>query len=143
MMETQTKTLITVSAIISAGIKTVWECWTTPAHIVKWNNASNDWHTPRAENDLRVGGKFLSRMESRDGRTGFDFTGVYKAVKPMELIEYEIDDGINVRIAFSAGGKGTTVVESFEAESTHTTEQQQGGWQSILNNFKKYVEGIL
>ena len=140
-METKEKTIITVQATIQAPVEKVWDCWTNPKHIVQWNAASDDWHTPKAENDLRTGGKFTSRMEAKDGSMGFDFEGVYDEVKINERIVYTIGDGRQVQIAFDSNGNETTVTERFEAENTHTIEQQQFGWQSILHNFKKYVEG--
>ena len=139
-METTNQTLITVETTVKAPVEKVWKFWTTPEHIIKWNNASDDWHTPFAENDLRVGGKFLSRMEAKDGSFGFDFGGVYDKVKENELIEYTIGDGRKVFNNFSVKGNETKVVETFEAESTHSIEMQKGGWQAILDNFKKYVE---
>lgn len=142
-MATQEKTVITVENIINAPIGKVWECWTKPGHITKWNNASDDWHTPHAENDLRAGGSFVSRMEAKDGSMGFDFGGVYDAVIPNEYIEYTIGDGRKVKVTFSAQGDSTSVVESFEAENMNSVELQRGGWQAILNNFKKYVENNL
>ena len=132
--------LITVENTVNAPVEKVWECWTSPEHIIKWNNASDDWHTPHAENDLRVGGKFLSRMESKDGSMGFDFNGVYSEVKEHELIAYAIEGGRKVRITFSPVLEGTRVAESFEAENENSIELQRGGWQSIMDNFKKYVE---
>jgi len=139
-METQEKTVITVENSINVPVEKVWEYWTKPEHIIKWCNASDDWHTPRAENDLRVGGKFASRMEAKDGSMGFDFGGVYDAVRNNEYIEYTIGDGRKVKINFSTQGNKTKVVESFEAENTHSIEMQRGGWQAILDNFKKYTE---
>ena len=139
-METQNKTVITVESTINAPIEKVWEYWAKPEHIVQWNSASDDWHTPRAENDLRVGGKFTARMEAKDGSFGFDFEGIYKAVTTNEHIEYTIADGRKVQIDFSRDGDKTKVKESFEAESQNSIEMQRGGWQSILDNFKKYVE---
>lgn len=139
-METQNTTVITVENTINAPAKKVWEYWTKPEHITKWSNASDDWHTPRAENDLRPGGSFLSRMEAKDGSFGFDFGGVYDEVIEHEYIEYTIDDGRKVKITFSGEGNTTKVVESFEAESTNSIEMQKGGWQAILGNFKKYTE---
>src|SRR5690606_14523472 len=103
---------------------------------------SADWHTPWAENDLRVGGKLLSRMEARDGSMGFDFEGEYTEVKPHEHIVYTIADGRKVEVIFTGNGKETTVAESFEAENTHTQEMQQAGWQAILDNFKQYTESV-
>ena len=139
-METQNKTIITVENTVAAPVEKVWEYWTKPEHIIKWNNASDDWHTPRAENDLRTGGSFVSRMEARDGSMGFDFGGVYDDVKTNEYIEYTMGDGRKVEIFFTATGNTTKVVESFEAENTNPAELQKGGWQSILDNFKKYTE---
>jgi len=121
-------------------MKKVWKLWTTPEDIVNWNYASDDWHSPRAENDLRAGGFFKYRMEAKDGSTGFDFGGVYNKVKTNELIEYTIGDGRKVRIVFSGRGSKTNIVETFEAEKTHTIDQQREGWQAILDNFKKYAE---
>ncbi len=139
-MEIQEKTVITVENTINAPVEKVWEYWTKPEHITKWCNASDDWHTPRAENDLRVGGSFVSRMEAKDGSIGFDFGGVYDAVNNNEYIEYTMGDGRKTKITFSSQGNKTKVVESFEAENTHSLEMQQGGWQAILDNFKKYTE---
>lgn len=138
-METAT-TNITVQTTINASVEKVWKLWTAPEHITKWCAASDDWHTPRAENDVRVGGKFLSRMEAKDGSFGFDFGGIYDDVKKHELIEYTIGDGRKVSVQFSSEGNRTKVVETFEAESTNPIEMQRGGWQAILDNFKKYVE---
>ena len=118
----------------------VWEYWSGPTHITKWANASDDWHTTFAENDLRAGGKFVSRMEAKDGSFGFDFGGIYDEVKTHELITYILGDGRKVKIIFSSSGGKTRVVETFEAESTNSIEMQRGGWQAILDNFKKYVE---
>lgn len=139
-METTTKKVISVSTLINAPIDRVWTLWTTPKHIAQWNNASDDWHTPLAENDLRVGGKFLFRMEAKDGSMGFDFEGEYSQVNPNEFIEYTIGDGRNVKIDFFSFGNETKVVENFEAEAVNSIELQHDGWQSILNNFKKYAE---
>lgn len=139
-METNNNTKITIETTINAPVEKVWRYWTEPNHITKWNNASEDWHTPFSENDLRVGGKFLSRMEAKDGSSGFDFSGIYDEVKLHELISYAIEDGRTVRIAFLDQGKGTKVIETFEAESTYPIELQQKGWQAILDNFKAYTE---
>ena len=139
-MATQDKTIITVENTINAPVEKVWQYWTKPEHITQWNNASDDWHTPRAENDLRVGGSFVSRMEAKDGSFGFDFGGVYDAITTNEYIEYTIGDGRKVKITFTADGNKTKVVESFEAESMNSIEMQKGGWQAILDNFKKYTE---
>lgn len=139
-METKEKTIITVENTINTPVEKVWKFWTKPEHIIKWNNASDDWHSPRAENDLRVGGNFVYRMEAKDGSMGFDFGGVYDKVRTNEYIEYTIGDGRKVKVTFSAKGNSTKVVENFEAENTHSLEMQQGGWQAILDSFKKYTE---
>ena len=139
-MKTPPKKVITVEADIHASVKKVWDHYTNPEHIVKWNNASDDWHTPRAENDLRNGGRFLSRMEARDGSSGFDFTGVYTDVKPLKQISYTLDDDRKVEVSFVSGGNVTPIRITFEAEQTNPVEIQKEGWQSILNNFKRYVE---
>ncbi|HXL56821.1 MAG TPA: SRPBCC family protein [Chitinophagaceae bacterium] len=139
-METQNKTIITVENTINAPAEKVWEYWTKPEHITKWNNASDDWYTPRAENDLRAGGNFVYRMEAKDGSYGFDFGGTYDAVTTNECIEYTIGDGRKVKVTFSGDGSKTKVTESFEAESVNSLEMQKAGWQSILDNFKKYIE---
>ena len=139
-METGSNTRITVQNSIKAPVQKVWEYWSKPEHIAKWSNASDDWHTPRAENDLREGGKFLSRMEARDGSMGFDFGGVYDEVKEHNRIAYTMGDGRKVEVDFETRGDETKVVETFDAENTHPVEMQRGGWQAILDNFKKYVE---
>jgi len=139
-METIEKTKLTVQVTVDSPLEKVWKFWTEPKHIIHWNNASEDWHTPKAENDLRVGGKFLSRMEAKDGSMGFDFIGVYTKVEQLRQIEYTLEDDRKVQITFSAEGDKTTVTETFEAEQENTLELQQFGWQSIMNNFKQYVE---
>lgn len=133
-------TKITVQAVVNAPVEKVWKFYTEPKHIMQWNNASNDWHTPRAENDLRKGGKFLSRMEAKDGSMGFDFGGIYEEVKTNRLISYVMGDGRKATIVFAKEDKKTKVTVTFDAESTNSIEMQRNGWQAILNNFKKYVE---
>ena len=138
-MET-TKTMITVETRVKVPVEKAWKLWTSPEHIMKWNQASDDWHTTKAENDLKPGGKFLSRMEARDGSFGFDFVGTYDFVKTNELIEYTMGDGRKAKITFSKDGNETRIVTTFEAETVNSVEMQKGGWQAISNNFKKYVE---
>ncbi len=140
-MSEKEKTEITVSATVNVPLKKVWQFWTLPEHITQWNFASEDWHAPKAENDLRAGGKFSSRMEAKDGSFGFDFWGVYDEIKENELIAYTMGDGRKAKISFINEGNTTKVIETFEAESENSIELQQGGWQAILNNFKKYSEG--
>lgn len=138
-METQ-KQILTVETTVAAPVKKVWEYWTKPEHITQWNSASPDWHSPTATNDLRAGGSFSCRMEAKDGSMGFDFGGVYDQVTLHEQIAYTMGDGRKVDIRFSSEGDATKVVETFEAEATNSLEMQQGGWQAIMDNFKKYTE---
>ncbi|MBC7829762.1 MAG: SRPBCC family protein [Chitinophagaceae bacterium] len=139
-MEIANEKKITVESTVNAPVEKVWKYWTSPEHITKWNSASDDWHTPFAENDLQVGGKFSSRMEAKDGSFGFDFGGVYDEVKQHERIAYTLGDGRTVSVDFAGSGNQTNVTETFDAETTNSVELQRGGWQTILNNFKKYVE---
>jgi uncharacterized protein YndB with AHSA1/START domain len=134
--------LITVEVSLNLPIEKVWDAWTKPEHITNWNAASDDWHTPRAENDLRIGGKFLSRMEAKDGSVGFDFNGVYDEVTLHEHIAYTMEGGRKVQILFTKSENQTIVTESFEAENENSIELQKNGWQSILDNFKKYAERL-
>ena len=139
---TNTPTKVTVEATVNAPVEKVWKSWIEPDHIVKWNHASDDWHSPWAKADFREGGSFSARMEAKDGSMGFDFGGVYDVIRPNEYIEYTIGDGRKVQVTFTKQGNATKVVETFEAESTHPVEFQKGGWQAILDNFKKYTESI-
>ena len=135
-------TNITVETTVNAPIDRVWEYWNEPEHITKWAFASDDWHCPAAENDLRKGGSFSSTMAAKDGSFSFDFGGVYDDIEVDEYIAYTIGDGRKVTVKFSSeDGKTTHIVETFEAEGTNPVEMQQAGWQAILNNFKKYTEG--
>ncbi|SDG61326.1 SRPBCC family protein [Chitinophaga filiformis] len=139
-MTTTTKTAITVETTIQAPVAKVWEYWNQPEHIKQWAFASDDWHVPASENDLRTGGKFSTTMAAKDGSFSFDFGGVYTQVKEHKLIEYTLGDERKVSILFSSIGDATKIVETFEAEDTHSVEMQQSGWQAILDNFKKYTE---
>ena len=134
------KTVITVEASVNAPIEKVWKCWTSPEHIMQWNHASDDWHCPNAENDLRKGGKFSYTMAAKDGSFSFDFWGIYDDVLENELLMSTLGDGRKLNITFASIGTVTTVVESFEAENENSIEMQQTGWQAILNNFKKHTE---
>ena len=131
---------ITIETHVNAPIEKIWELWTKPEHIKKWNNASDDWHTTRAENDLRIGGKFLSRMEAKDGSFGFDFEGIYDDVTTNQKISYTLLDDRKVDITFLQTENGVKITETFEAENENSLELQKQGWQAILNNFKNYVE---
>jgi uncharacterized protein YndB with AHSA1/START domain len=139
-METAAKTVITVQNTLNAPVSKVWEYWSKPEHITQWCNASDDWHAPWATNDLTAGGKFATRMEAKDGSFGFEFGGMYDVVKQNEAIEYTMDDGRKVQVYFTPEGDTTKIVESFEAETQNPEEMQRGGWQAILDNFKKYTE---
>lgn len=139
-MSNQEKTVITVSATVKAAINKVWECWTEPLHIVNWNFASDDWHSPSAANPLTVGGSFSYRMEAKDGSQGFDFEGKYDEIIPYKLIRYTLGDGRETTITFESRPDGTYVEERFDAEGSFPVEMQQQGWQAILDNFKKYTE---
>ena len=130
---------ITVETTIDAPIDQVWQAYTTPADIVHWNAASDDWYTTTATVDLRPGGAFSSRMEAKDGSMGFDFAGVYTEIEPHRLIVYSFGDR-TARVEFADTSGAVSVRVIFEAEETHSIEQQQSGWQAILDNFKQYVE---
>jgi uncharacterized protein YndB with AHSA1/START domain len=134
------KNPIEVSTTVKAPLNKVWEYWTSPQHITKWNFASDDWHCPNAENDLQIGAKFSYRMESTDGEMGFNFSGKYTEISPNNSITYLIDDGRKVSITFTEEGDSTKIVEQFEAENENARDMQQQGWQAILNNFKQYAE---
>lgn len=131
---------IIVEATVDAPVATVWNAYTTPRDIIQWNAASDDWHTTRATVDLRVGGQFSSRMEARDASVGFDFAGTYTRIVPHALIEYAFGER-TAAVAFVPGAEGVTVRVTFDAESEHPAEQQRLGWQAILNNFARHVEG--
>jgi uncharacterized protein YndB with AHSA1/START domain len=139
-METTEKTKIKVEATINAPVEKVWELWNGPQHIVRWNQASDDWHSPRAENDLRVGGRLFSRMEAKDGSFGFDFEAIYDEIEKFKRIVYTLGDGRKVELTFKTVDNKTQVTEVFEAESENSPEVQRQGWQAILNSFKKYAE---
>ncbi|RWY53774.1 SRPBCC family protein [Mucilaginibacter gilvus] len=142
-MANSSKQLITIEATIKAPIEIVWDLWVQPGHIVKWNNASDDWHTPKATNNLKVGGKFCATMAAKNGSKSFDFEGTYAKVVEYKQIAYTIADGREVNVVFSADAEDdevTKIVETFEPEGTNPVEMQRQGWQAILNNFKKYVE---
>ena len=138
-MEKQ-RTSITVASTINAPIEKVWEKWNAPEAITEWCTATPEWHTPRATQDLRVGGSFTTRMEAKDGSMGFDFGGTYDAVEEHRLIAYTMGDGRRVSISFNSDGNSTHVSETFDAEDQNPVEMQRAGWQAIMDNFKAYVE---
>jgi len=139
-MQTTGKTAITVEVLINAPIEQVWNNFTNPKHITHWYNASPDWHAPYADNDLQVNGKFKTTMAAKDGSMGFDFEGVYTNVQEHKLIEYILGDGRQVSITFTTEANQVKLVETFDPENINSHELQKGGWQAILNNFKKYTE---
>jgi uncharacterized protein YndB with AHSA1/START domain len=131
---------ITVETYVERPIEKVWKDFTDPEAVVAWNNASGDWHTPRALNDVRTGGGFSYRMEAKDGSAGFDFDGTYTSVIDGEYIAYEMSDGRKVEVRFVRDDGGVRVIETFDPEHENTPDMQREGWQSILDNFKKYSE---
>lgn len=139
-METLNKTSITVETTVNAPIEKVWNSWSEPAHITKWCQASDDWHAPYADNDLRTNGKFKTTMAAKDGSFSFDFEGEYSNVEKHKLIEYQMGDGRKVKVEFEDLGNSTRVTETFDPEDTNPIEMQRGGWQAILDNFKRYTE---
>lgn len=132
-------TRVTVATTVEIPIERAWALWTGPEHIIHWNSGSPDWHTPRATNDLRVGGIFTSRMEAKDGSMGFDFSGEYTDVKEHAFIAYKMEDGRQVEIHFEAKDGGTTITQIFDAENENPVEMQRAGWQHIMDNFRKYA----
>jgi len=131
---------ITVETVVAASLERVWEAWNTPADIVAWNFASDDWRCPSARVDLRVGGTFGTRMEAKDGSFGFDFNGTYTAVDAPHRLEYAMEDGRTVQVTFAPDAEGVRVSESFDAEDQNSAELQRSGWQAILENFRRHVE---
>ncbi len=102
-------TRITVSATINAPLEKVWERYTAPDHITKWNFASADWQCPWAKNDLKVGGKYAARMEAKDGSFGFEFEAIYDVVKVNEELSYTMADGRKATNLFKANGAQTSL----------------------------------
>ncbi len=139
-MSTTKKPQITVQTTVNAPLEKAWEYWTNPDHITKWNFAADSWCCPRAINDLKPGGQLSWRMEAVDGSAGFDFNGTYDEVVPQHRLAYTIEDGRRVDIRFDSKGNQTHITETFEAEDVNSLELQEGGWQAILDNYKKHVE---
>ena len=133
-------TKITIEATVAAPVDHVWRCYTEPAHIMQWNFASDDWCCPRAENDLRVGGRYVVRMEAKDGSFGFEIESVYDQVVPHEAIAYTMSDGRTVTTTFATAAGSTTVTTTFEAEQQNPAERQRQGWQAILDSLKRHAE---
>lgn len=131
---------ITIETVVKARLAKVWDVWNNPADIKQWNAAQDDWHTTQSAVDLRDGGTFMARMEAKDGSMGFDFEGTYTRVVPHKAIEYRMSDGREVKIDFVEQADGVLVQETFDAETENSPEVQREGWQSILDNFGRYVE---
>lgn len=134
--------MITVQTSVHASIEKVWECWTDAKHITKWYQASDDWHAPHAENDLKAGGRFKIRMEAKDGSFGFDLEGIYSTVVIHKQIDYDLADARKVKTSFERLGKEVKVTQSFDPETENSEELQRGGWQAILDSFKKHAESV-
>lgn len=131
---------IIISTNVNAKIEKVWQYYNQAEHIVNWNFASDDWCCPKVETDLRVGGKYLARMEAKDGSFGFDFEAVFDEIRQPEWVAYTMDDGREAEIEFKEEGEKSLVKISFDPDQSHSRQMQQDGWQAILDNFKKYVE---
>lgn len=131
---------ITIEATIMASNDKVWTYYTSPSHIIHWNAASDDWCCPHAENELHVGGKYKARMESKDKQYGFDFEGTYTKVTHEKQLTFTLEDNREVDIIFTDLNATTRLIITFDAETENSVELQKSGWQSILNNFKLYVE---
>jgi uncharacterized protein YndB with AHSA1/START domain len=132
---------ITVSAIINASKQKVWDSYTLPEHIINWNFADPSWHCPSATNDMKIGGKYLARMEAKDASFGFDFEAFYTIINPGENYSYEFG-GRNVNVVFKEYNGLSEIIVTFDPETENPIELQKNGWQSILNNFKNYCEQI-
>lgn len=137
-----TNKLITIETVVKKPMNQIWEKWTLPEHIMKWNHASEDWHSPSAENDLRVGGSFTYKMAAKDGSYSFDFAGVYDEVILNRIIAYTLGDGRKVITKFIEEVEGVKIIMTFEAEDTNSPEIQKSGWQAILDNFRRYAESV-
>ena len=131
---------IAVETFVKGKLSQVWDAWNNPADIRQWNTAQEDWHTTRSTVDLREGGKFVSRMEAKDGSEGFDFEGTYTRIVPHEAIEYRMSDGREVRVEFVERAGGVLVKETFDPENENPPELQRQGWQAILDSFGRHVE---
>lgn len=134
------RTKIKIETVIARQAHQVWDAWTQPAHITKWNFAADDWCCPSAANDLKVGGRYCARMEAKDGSFGFDFEATYDEVVPLKKLAMTLGDGRSAITTFEQNGDKTKVTTVFEAEDQNPVDLQRDGWQAILNNFKKYVE---
>lgn len=136
-----TENKIEIESEVNCSVQDAWKSWTSAEHIKHWNNASDEWHTPKVEIDVKEGGDFKYRMEAKDGSAGFDFTGTFKKVVENELLEYTLGNDRKVTVRFEEKGEGKShLTQTFEAEKENDVEMQRTGWQSILQNFKNYTE---
>ncbi len=133
---------LNIEALLSVSVSKAWECYTQPEHIIHWNFADDSWCCPSAENDLQIGGKYKARMEAKDGSFGFDFEGIYESVVILKNLSYGLEDGRKVIVSFEPIENQTKVKVQFDAETENSLELQKGGWQAILNNYKKYTESL-
>nr|WP_293300216.1 SRPBCC family protein [Allomuricauda sp.] len=133
-------TPITIDVNIAATLDKVWACYTKPEHITQWNFADDSWHCPSVKNDLQKGGKYIARMEAKDGSFGFDFEAVYDELVPEEKMVFTLEDRRKTTVLFEESNAETKVTITFDAEKENSLEMQKNGWQAILNNFKKYTE---
>lgn len=130
---------ITVQTTVQADSKKAWDYYTQPEHITNWNFADPSWHCPSASNDLKVGGRYVARMEAKDGSFGFDFDATYTDIALGERLTYEFG-GRQATVMFKPQNEATEVTVTFDPETEHPVEMQKAGWQAILNNYKKYTE---
>ncbi len=141
-MSKSRNTIVTVETTVLVAIEKAWELFTKPEHIINWNFATDEWHCPSAVNEFKPGGKFVWRMEAKDGSMGFDFSGIYENIILNKRIAYKLDDDRQVTIYFSELAQGTKVIETFDPENNNPIDIQREGWQAILENFKKYAEAL-
>ena len=139
-MNTNPPAIITAETVINAPIEKVWEYWTNPQHIPHWNNTNHEWHTPVAENDLKIGGRLFLRMERKDGSAGFDHECIYDDVQHHKHICYTTSDKRKTHITFEETPDGVKLTEQFMPESATPIDMQHAFCQSILENFKAYAE---
>lgn len=133
-------TRVTITTRVEKPVEHVWKCWTCPEDITQWNAASDDWHCPKASNDLRVGGRYSATMAARDGSVSFDFEADYDDVQVNKRLAFTMTDGRTCEVLFEKDGDGTRVTESFDAETENSIELQRNGWQAILDRFKSHAE---
>ncbi|MFV0389388.1 MAG: SRPBCC family protein [Pyrinomonadaceae bacterium] len=131
---------VTIEVTAKCDIRKAWSSFTAAENLTRWNFAGDDWHCPKAENELRPGGRFNYRMETKDGNIGFDLTGSFISVDKPESLVYEFDDGRRVEVVFESTEDTTRVIQTFEVENENPVSLQRNGWQTILNNFAAFCE---